>query len=69
MHIGFVRNYIEDKWERLDSGSMDNFVLTWYPGYPVNRVYRQMSCRNEDNFGTVWDHYADYKVSFICQYY
>ena len=69
MHTGFVRNYIEDNWERLDSGSMENFVFTWHPNYPKNRVYLQMSCRNDGNFGTVWDNYADYKVSFICQYF
>ena len=69
IHIGFIRNYVEDKWERFDSGSMDNFVFTWNPGYPANRVYLQMKCIHDDNFGTVFDYYADYKKNFICQYF
>jgi len=69
IHIGFIRDYVEDNWKRFDSGSMDNFIFDWHPSYPKNRVYLQMSCRNDGNFGTVWDNYADYKCKFVCQYY
>jgi len=67
VHIGFLRDD-KNAWKRFDSGSMENFDFNWYPGYPKNLKYLQMSCGSSDNFGTVWDYKTNYEQYFICQY-